>query len=190
MIDVKAKICDLLRETQRMGVHHLIDYMENSGFFTAPCSTQFHLAEPGGLAEHSLNVFHTASTINTVFRADIPPDSLIISCLLHDLGKCGQFGKPEYSENVLKSGKRSGTKPYEKNKTLLPVDHEVRSVAIASQFIQLTEEEQYAILMHNGLYGPFKYGLQGRETKLQMVVHFADMWASRIIEVSTVKEEE
>ena len=66
----------------------------------------------------------------------------------------------------------------------------MRSVAIASQFIQLTEEEQYAILMHNGLYGPFKYGLQGRETKLQMVVHFADMWASRIIEVSTVKEEE
>ena len=48
----------------------------------APCSTQFHLAEPGGLAEHSLNVFHTASTINTVFRADIPLDSLIISCLL------------------------------------------------------------------------------------------------------------
>ena len=190
MLDVKAKIGDLLRETQRVGIHHLIDYMENSGFFTAPCSTQFHLAELGGLAEHSLNVFHTASTINTAFRADIPLDSLIISCLLHDLGKCGQFGKPEYSENILKSGKRSGTKPYEKNKTLLPVDHEVRSVAIASQFIQLTEEEQYAILMHNGLYGPFKYGLQGRETKLQMVVHFADMWASRIIEVSTVKEEE
>lgn len=190
MRDVKTEICDLLRETQRMGVHHLIDYMENSGFFTAPCSTQFHLAEPGGLAEHSLNVFRTASTINTVFQADIPFDSLIISCLLHDLGKCGQFGKPEYSENILKSGKRSGTRPYEKNKTLLPVDHEVRSVAIASQFIQLTEDEQYAILMHNGLYGPFKYGLQGRETKLQMVVHFADMWASRVIEVPMVKEEE
>ena len=43
MLDVKAKICDLLRETQRVGIHHLIDYMENSGFFTAPCSTQFHL---------------------------------------------------------------------------------------------------------------------------------------------------
>ena len=47
MLDVKAKICDLLRETQRVGIHHLIDYMENSGFFTAPCSTQFHLAELG-----------------------------------------------------------------------------------------------------------------------------------------------
>ena len=62
------------------------------------------------------------------------------------------------------------------------VDHEVRSVAIASRFIELTEEEQLAILWHNGLYGPFKYEIQGNETPLYMLLHFADLWAARVTE--------
>lgn len=180
----KAHICDLLRATHRDGVDDLILWMDENGFFTAPCSTQFHLANAGGLAEHSLNVLCIALDLvpQLDMHMQIPKDSVIISALLHDLGKCGQFGKPEYTENLLKSGKVSESKPWERNKELLPVDHEVRSVAIASQFIQLTEEEQFAILNHNGLYGSFKYGLQGNETPLQMIVHFSDMWASRVIE--------
>ena len=58
----------------------------------------------------------------------------------------------------------------------------MRSVAIASMFIDLTEEEQFAILYHNGLYGDFKYEIQGNETPLYLILHFADMWAARIIE--------
>lgn len=178
----REEIIDLLRATHRDGVENLLLWMDDNGFFTAPCSTQFHLAHAGGLAEHSLNVMLIARNINDKLKANVPLDSLIISTLLHDLGKCGQFGKPEYTENILKSGKVSESKPWEKNKELLPVDHEVRSVAIASQFIELTEDEQFAILMHNGLYGTFKYSLQGNETPLQMIVHFADMWASRVVE--------
>lgn len=182
--ETREKIAELLLNTGRVGMGNLIVYMDDNGFFTAPCSTQFHLANAGGLAEHSLNVYEIARSLvpQLDMHMKIPKDSLIICTLLHDLGKCGQFGKPEYTENLLKSGKRSESKPFEKNKELLPVDHEVRSVAIASQFIQLTEEEQFAILMHNGLYGTFKYGLQGNETPLQMIVHFADMWASRVLE--------
>ena len=179
------QIIRLLKETKREGIENLIEWMEDNGFFVAPCSTQFHLANAGGLAEHSLNVYRIANRLAnglSVSTEVIPQDSLTICSLLHDLGKCGQFGKPEYTANLLKSGKVSESKPWERNKELLPVDHEVRSVAIASQFIQLTEEEQFAILMHNGLYGTFKYGLQGNETPLQMIVHFADMWASRVLE--------
>lgn len=182
MHDAKSRICDLLLETKREGMHWLIEYLEQSGFFTAPCSTQFHLANKGGLAQHSLNVYETAQALHEKLGSDVPKDSLIIATLLHDLGKVGQFGKPEYKPNILKNGNLSSAKPYEKNKELLPVEHEVRSVAIASQFIQLTEEEQFAILMHNGLYGVFKYGLQGNETQLYMLVHFADMWCSRVVE--------
>ena len=45
-----------------------------------------------------------------------------------------------------------------------------RSFKDASKYIELTEEEQYAILMHNGLYGPFKYEMQGNETPLYMIL--------------------
>ena len=60
--------------------------------------------------------------------------------------------------------------------------HEIRSVAIATMYIDLTEEEQHASLYHNGLYGPLKYEIQGSETPLYMIIHFADLWASRVVE--------
>ena len=109
-------------------------------------------------------------------------DSVVIASALHDLGKMGQFEKPNYVPNVLASGKTSDAKPYKTNPELLPVEHEIRSVVIASMFIDLTEEEQFAILYHNGMYGSLKYQLQGKETPLFMIIHFADLWASRVTE--------
>ena len=182
MIDVKAEICGYLEEAGRGGTRELIAHMEQIGFFETPASTGYHAAKSGGLAEHSLNVLKQAMLINDALCYPCSHESIVICSLLHDLGKCGQFGKAEYVKNILKSGKQSESKPFERNKELLPTDHEVRSVIIASKYIELTEEEQYAILMHNGLYGPFKYEIQGNETPLYMILHFADMWASRVIE--------
>lgn len=186
MHNVKEQITALLYGTGRPGIEWLVEWMDKNGFFEAPCSTQFHLADKGGLAKHSLNVYENAVHLAVAFGADVNSDSLILATLLHDLGKAGQFGKPEYKPNYLKNGDLSKAKPWEKNKELLPVDHEVRSIAIASQFIQLTEDEQFAILMHNGLYGTFRYGLQGNETQLYMLVHFADLWCSRVTEQNGV----
>ncbi len=182
MLNVKTEICDLLRGTERTGIHQLIEHMEQINFFECPASGSHHAAKNGGLAEHSLNVLEQAILLNRALGNPCHEDSIVFCALLHDLGKCGQFGKPEYVKNILKSGKQSESKPYERNKDLLPVDHEVRSLAIAGGYIQLTEEEQFAILMHNGLYGPFKYEIPGHETPLYLILHFSDMWASRVIE--------
>lgn len=183
LIDI---VRDSLMKTKREGMADLISYMQDIGFLTAPCSGGYHLAKEGGLLEHSVNVLQVAEKIGVTLyggeKYNEIHDSVVIAALLHDLGKCGQFGKPEYVPNILKDGKQSDKKPYERNKDLLNVPHEVRSVAIASMFIDLTEEEQHAILYHNGLYGCFKYELQGNETPLYMLIHFADMWASRVIE--------
>lgn len=62
------------------------------------------------------------------------------------------------------------------------MDHEVRSIQIASQYINLEEDESWAILMHNGMYGTFKYQIQGKETPLYLLLHTADMWAGRVME--------
>ena len=44
---------------QRDGAQEFLDYLcsAKSDFFTAPASTRFHGNYPGGLVEHSLNVF-------------------------------------------------------------------------------------------------------------------------------------
>ena len=186
-------IDDFLLGTDRDGMVNLLSYMHDHGFFEAPCSGAAHLAKKGGLAEHSLNVLDVASVLFHKLNCDFSMDSLIICCLLHDLGKMGQFGKPNYVPNMIKDGrptkanpeqkyKQSESKPFETNPDLLYVDHEVRSVAVASRFIELTEEEQQAILWHNGLYSSFKYQIPGKETPLYLVLHFADMWASRVLE--------
>jgi 23S rRNA maturation-related 3'-5' exoribonuclease YhaM len=184
---MKQKIIELLRSTQRPGIENLINHMEEIGFFTAPCSTQYHLCKEGGLAEHSLNVYlymkNTAAGIGYYDPLTDSSDSIIITSLLHDLGKAGQYGKPNYVPNYLKGGKVSEAKPYETNKDLLAVPHEIRSIHIASQFIELTEQESFAILFHNGLYGDLKYAYTGKETPLSMLLHFSDMWCSRVVEV-------
>lgn len=188
----KERIEKLLMSTGREGVENLLVSMEDCGFYTAPCSTKYHLAKEGGLAEHSLNVLEIADKLREVLYPDLPVDSVVICALLHDLGKAGQFGKPGYVPNMLKGRPtkanpdpkpyQSTATPYSSNPDLLYIDHEIRSIQIISQYIKLTEEENWAILMHNGMYGPFKYEIQGKETPLYLILHMADMWASRVIE--------
>ena len=182
----KALFDGELIKTKRDNIKKLIGCMEDGGFYESPCSGAHHLAEPGGLLEHSLNVLTLARDLAKSWESTIPEDSITISALLHDLGKMGDHGKPNYAENYLKDGSRSSAKPYITNTDLVYIPHEVRSVLIAERYIYLSEEEERAILWHNGLYGQFRNDITGKETELYMIIHFADMWASRITE----KEEE
>lgn len=179
-MDTKTQIENLLKTTERAGIEDLLAYMDAAGFYDAPCSSRFHYAKPGGLAEHSLNVLHNSHYIATSLYSDrITPEmfvSLTICALLHDLGKAGQFGKPAYIEN--EDPERGA---YKTNKELLYIPHEVRSIAIAAKFIELTEEEQFAILYHNGLYGELQ-AVKNHETPLYMILHFADLWAAKVTE--------
>lgn len=197
---MKKKIRDILSGTERAGIESLLDYMDQNGFYDSPCSTQHHLAKEGGLAEHSLNVYEIACKLSDTLYPDVRKDSLAIATLLHDVGKMGQFGKANYIPNMLKGRAtkanpnpepyQSESKPYKSNPELLYIDHEVRALSIISRFIDLTEEEQQAVLWHNGLYGPFKYEIQGKETPLYMLLHWADMWAARVIEKGEEESEE
>ena len=45
-----------LAKVGRSGMDKLLAYIRKSDFYTAPASTRFHLACPGGLLQHSLNV--------------------------------------------------------------------------------------------------------------------------------------
>lgn len=173
---MKERFNTLLLSTEIKGIENLIEYLESNGFYTAPASSTHHLAKSGGLLEHSLNVWEVASTLymaNQVEKSD-----LVVACLLHDIGKIGYFGQQMYLPNILKNGEKSTAKPYEVNKTIV-LEHQDLSLMIASRFIDLSQDAAIAIKFHNGLYTKDGYSISGKETKLQMILHFADMWASR-----------
>lgn len=185
MMEIKEKIEYFLRQTKRDGIEDLLKYMDKAGFYTAPASTKYHGAVEGALALHSLIVCNVALDLAAAWCSnewlEYNRASLIICALLHDLGKAGQFNKPLYVDNILKKG-RSEAQPFKINDELMTLDHEIVSVIEASKYIELTEDEQRAIAWHNGLYGAFKYQIPGKETRLYMIIHFADLWASRVIE--------
>ena len=175
-MDIKKEIEYLLRKTERYGIEDLLKYMDAAGFYTAPASTKYHGAAEGQLAAHSLNVCNAAIDLAIAWGVDelLDLNSIVICALLHDLGKAGQFGKPLYIP--------SDETPYKFNRDLKTLDHEVVSLVEIQKYIKLTEEEQQAIAWHNGLYGIFSDRIKGKETPLYMIIHFADMWASRVME--------
>ena len=96
---LKSAIINLWKKVDRPGIDQLIGWLESgSDFFTAPCSTEFHLARPGGLVEHSLNVYDLL--LEKVCRYDLPEtevtqESVIICALGHDFCKCNFYVEDE-----------------------------------------------------------------------------------------------
>lgn len=193
-------IIDLLNRVSRPGVDALVDCMDASGFFEAPCSTKYHLCVTGGLAQHSLNVYRAMKHLADSFcTEDNKPrdDSIILCALLHDLGKMGDHFKENYVVNMIKDGKptkaepeqkykQSEAEPFKNNPDLAYIPHEVRSVFLAERYIQLNEDEEHAIYYHNGKYTHIGNDL--KETPLQMLLHFADLWCSRVVEIEEAIE--
>lgn len=191
-LDNKKYVVDRLLETKREGMEDLIAYMDEIGFFSAPCSGGNHLCCEFGLVHHTRNVIMAAENIGYALLGKNGymeiRDSVTIAAALHDLGKCGDFGKAMYVENILKSGKQSDAKPFKRNPELAAVPHAVRSIKLATLFIDLTEDEEWAILCHDGLYDFMRYDLNGKERPLQLIIHWADMWTSRVLEGGSDKE--
>lgn len=201
---MKERIENLLLSVNREGMVSLVRAMEDGGFFEAPCSGAYHLCNEGGLAEHSLNVYETLTKLAGTLgnEEELPKDSIIICALLHDLGKMGDHGKPNYVPNFVRSKTKnketgeydmviSSSKPYETNKDLTYEEHEIRSLLIAERYITLTEEEETAILHHNGLYGKLDSSFGNAnycKTKLAFLLHTADMFCSRFVEVEKGEE--
>lgn len=77
------------------------------------------------------------------------------------------------------------SKPFKRNPALLPLDHATRSIKLATLFIDLTEDEEFAIRYHDGLYESANYAVKGNETPLYLILHYADLWSSRVTEGST-----
>lgn len=194
--ELKQGFIDALYQTRhkKREIDALVDALSTSGFFTSPCSGGYHLCVEGGLLVHSMNVMNYALKVGkallTAEEFRTMKSSIVTCALLHDVGKIGDFGKKLYVPNILKSGKQSTSKPFERNKQLSNVPHAIRSIKFVKDFITLSEEEEWAILCHDGLYDFMRSELQGHETKLYLILHTADMYCARFFEVEATDDAE
>lgn len=148
ILENKKEILGLLKSVKREGMDKLVEFLESPecDFFRAPASTQYHLHIRGGLAQHSLNVYHTFVRLIDLFNFKIDRDSVIVTALLHDFCKINL-----YKNNLLKSGKLSESKPYT-TQDLFPAGHGEKSVIQIQNWIDLTESECLMIRWHYGTF--------------------------------------
>ncbi len=165
----------------------LIEFLENeTDWLKAPASTKFHLCYEGGLLEHSVNVAETMHKIKNILAPQISDESCAITALLHDLGKVGMPGNPQYLINEpTEKQKRYGFKPeypYRFNKDLVYLSVPIRSIYLALNYISLTEEEVQAIVYHDGQYVEDNHSCATHEEPLTLLLQYADSWSGFVIE--------
>lgn len=89
-----------LSQVTRPGADKLLEWLKSTDFFTAPASTRFHGAYPGGLVKHSLNVYY-ALLGNFNLRGLYSPQTQTIVALLHDVCKANYYAG-EYPDYTVK----------------------------------------------------------------------------------------
>lgn len=150
------------RSIGRNGRAALLYWLENeTDFFTAPASSKNHLAQPGGLTIHSLNVWHRLREITVRDMTDrnapgvrqlseAEEETVAILGLLHDVCKVGVYHQTDPFKAAME-GKLDTMAPYEFRDTF-PLGHGEKSLFLITRHMALTEEEALAIRWHMGAY--------------------------------------
>ncbi len=166
---------------------NLIAFLENeTEWLRAPASTRFHLCEEMGLLLHSVNVADTLLRLKSVLAPSIPDETCIIIALIHDIGKVGMPGRPQYlvnlpTERQMKYGYKPDA-PYRFNTDLIYMSVPVRSLYLALKFIDLSEDEVQAIMYHDGQYVDDNKSCANKEVPLTLLLQFADLWSCSVVE--------
>lgn len=186
----------------RPGSDKLLDWLRKSDFFTAPASTRYHLAEPGGLVAHSVHVYERLRYLyqkekiyqklekDHVIDAkdseqnDAEEETIAICGLLHDLCKVNFYVPGTRNVKNEKTGQWEKVPCYTIDDQL-PYGHGEKSVYIISGFMRLSREEAMAIRFHMGAWQDGEKQNAGAAFgmyKLAVLTHLADMQATYLDE--------
>jgi len=104
----------------------------------------------------------------------------VIVGLLHDLGKAGVEGKPQYIENEPSEKQKSAgypaSTPYKFNSDLIYLSVPIRSLYLILPRLKLSEAEVQAIAYHDGQYVEDNRSVAAKEDKLTLLLQYADNW--------------
>ena len=213
MIDIdnnKEKFVRIVTEKiTRNDTSALIAWLDfRSDFFEAPASSRHHLAEPGGLCLHSLNVYERLRKLlideyGSMKNCPHTEESIAIVALFHDLCKANMY-KPSYrnqktydTEKVAAAEKWTvkhdaggdfiweTVQGYEIDEKFL-FGHGEKSVFILQHFITISQDEATAIRYHMSSWQEGEARAAGdtfRRNPLAFFLHVADEAATFVDEV-------
>lgn len=212
MINTEANIKrfeELMSKVNREGIDNLMTYIRNSDFYTAPASTRFHLACPGGLLQHSLNVYDCLMAKKNQYiwhhylEEYVGDESITIISLMHDLCKAdtyklGYKNQKTYDKAKVAAANSSQIKRDELGSYIwetvskyeiedsYPLGHGEKSVILLQEYIELTDEEILAIRWHMGFSEDSSQynsiGAAMEQWPIVLAIHEADLEASKLME--------
>lgn len=198
----RERFCSLLRQTERENVEYVIEDLESFGFFEAPASARNHFNHPGGLLEHSLNVYDMAMTLRECIiklRPEmeklLPVNSVILATLLHDTCKSNIYRRV-IRKRKNEIGIWEEVEEYEVDYSGLPIGHGEKSVVMLLRMgLDLEDEEILAIRWHMGAWDVDRNSIEEdksyresqRQSPLVALVHSADTLAAQILERDGLK---
>lgn len=179
---MKNRYIELWQSVKREGVPELLAWLETTDFYTAPCSTKYHLSREGGLLEHSLHVF------DGLQARGLDLETTTITALSHDFCKINFYGVE--MKNVQDEKGKWSKQPRYIVKDQFPYGHGEKSALLVNRFMKLKTSEFMAIRWHMGGFTPGiqDYGLSQamaeafRAYPLAVFLHMADMEATYVLE--------
>ena len=154
--DKFRSLCEKLGDRSETVLTMVDKLGEQLALCPASSRKDYHNCMIGGLLEHSLRVLSNAMKLVKTYGWNVPKDSLIISCLFHDLGKVGlanddgtvsDYYIPQESDwHREKLGEL-----YKYNKEMQYMSTPQRSVHMCQQFgLKLKTDEYLSILLNDG----------------------------------------
>lgn len=163
---------------KRHGYRAFMEWLEETDFYEAPASTKYHGNVPGGLLQHTLNVYDRlwkSGNAGEYVENGGKVCSVTIAALLHDICKVDTYRKTEEGYEY-------------RDDIFLPVGHGERSVILIEQYMTLTQEEIVAIRWHMGAFDKAAQGGSRelsevfRRFPLALMLHLSDMEATYLDE--------
>lgn len=174
----------MCKDIKRDGISDLMDWVQESDFFTAPASTRYHSSYYGGLLHHSLNVYDELQRLLRAYpEIQCSDDSAAICALFHDFCKIN-FYITEKRNRKNKDGRWEQYDAYKVDEQFSFGGHGSKSVFLIQQFIRLTPEEAAAINCHMGAWNNEHVGDVYAQFPLAWALHVADEAASYLREVN------
>lgn len=183
-MDNKERFTTLCAAIERDGVEDLMAWLDKSDFYTAPASTRFHGNWPGGLLEHSLNVYDELERLRKAYpEIHISDETAIIISLFHDLCKVNMYS-PEKRNRKNAEGKWESYDAYTTKEKFCYGGHGSKSVFLVQNFIKLTPEEAVAINCHMGAFDNEYVGSAFEQYPIAWLLHTADGAAAYVVEAN------
>lgn len=183
-------------------LEQFLEFLRTSDFYTAPCSTKYHFAFPGGLAMHTVNVIYRLARL-LLPATDAQLGEIVLAALGHDICKIGVYRKAHKSKKVYLSEdnpiapegayvkKDGGGQFYFQDETYyqfddpIPFGHGRKSMYIVLAYFGTSVSESVACAIdgHMGMNieHPTACG-QMMDQPLCLFLHLADMLAAHIDE--------